>query len=169
RCLLPEHQGTGWIGGTDAQAEGTWRWVTGPEAGTVFWNGQANGSTPNFAFWNTGEPNDLDGEDYAHITAPGVGIPGSWNDLPVNGSDAPYVPQGYIVEYGGMPGDPALQISASTSITIPAIEATIPQSRCGSGTVTLQAVSSGNGVYWYDTPNGGSLLSTGSVFTTQPL
>src|SRR5690606_5132528 len=93
----------------------------------------------------------------------------SWNDLPVNGSGAPYVPQGDIVEYGGMPGYPALKISASTSITIPAIEATIPQSRCGSGTVTLQAVSSGNGVYWYDTPNGGTLLSTGSVFTTQPL
>lgn len=158
--------GTGWIGGTDAQTEGTWRWVTGPEAGTIFWQGAENGSTPNFAFWNTGEPNNLGEEDYAHITAPGVGIPGSWNDLPVNGSSAPYVPQGYIVEYGGMPGDPVLQISASTSITIPAIEGTIPASQCGSGSVILQAVSSGNGVYWYNSPNGGTLLATGSNFTT---
>jgi hypothetical protein len=37
----------------------------------------------NFALWNTAEPNQYNGaqEDYAHITAPGVGITGSWNDL----------------------------------------------------------------------------------------
>jgi hypothetical protein len=73
--------GAGWIGGSDAETEGTWKWVTGPEAGTVFWNGLANGSTPNFAFWNNNEPNQTGDEDYAHITAPGVGIAGSWNDL----------------------------------------------------------------------------------------
>jgi hypothetical protein len=35
-----------------------------------------------FALWNTAEPNQYNGaqEDYAHITAPGVGITGSWND-----------------------------------------------------------------------------------------
>ena len=45
--------GTGWIGGSDRAQEGVWRWVTGPEAGTIFWNGGANGTTPNFAYWNT--------------------------------------------------------------------------------------------------------------------
>lgn len=158
--------GTGWIGGNDAQTEGVWRWVTGPEAGTIFWNGAVNGSTPNFAFWNTGEPNDLNGEDYAHITAPGVGIPGSWNDLPVNGSGNPYVPQGYIVEYGGMPGDPVLQISASTSVTIPKITTTTPASRCGEGFVTLQATAENGTVYWYDSATGGTPLATGSNFIT---
>ncbi len=34
--------GAGWIGGSDAAVEGVWRWVTGPEAGTIFWNGLAN-------------------------------------------------------------------------------------------------------------------------------
>ena len=73
--------GAGWIGGSDEQTEGIWRWMTGPEIGMIFWNGGINGTTPNYANWNNGEPNNAGDEDYAHITAPGVGILGSWNDL----------------------------------------------------------------------------------------
>ena len=110
--------GAGWIGGSDAATEGIWKWVTGPENGTVFWNGNASGSSPNFAFWNTGEPNNSGDENYAHVTDPTIGIPGSWNDLKITGDPpGPYHPKGYIVEYGGMPGDPILNISASTKIT----------------------------------------------------
>ena len=72
--------GAGWIGGSDEETEGEWKWVTGPEAGTVFWNGEVNGSTSNFAFWNNNEPNNLGVEDYAHITDPTIGMPGAWND-----------------------------------------------------------------------------------------
>ena len=109
--------GAGWIGGSDAETEGTWKWVTGPEAGTVFWNGVFNGSTPNFAFWNNNEPNQFGDEDYAHITDPSIGIQGAWNDLPnVGYPSGPYQPKGYIVEYGGTPGDPILNIAASTNI-----------------------------------------------------
>lgn len=107
----------GLIGGSDAKKEGKWKWVTGPENGTIFWNGLSDGSTPNFAFWNTGEPNQMGDEDYAHITAPNVGIRGAWNDLSNTGSTSgDYQPKGYIVEYGGTPGDPALDLSASTRI-----------------------------------------------------
>jgi hypothetical protein len=42
-----------WIAGSDAQQEGVWRWVAGPE------NGQIIRPT----FWARGEPNDLRGED----------------------------------------------------------------------------------------------------------
>lgn len=168
--------GAGWIGGSDAETEGTWKWVTGPEAGTIFWNGLANGTTPNFAYWNNTstnkEPNQSGDEDYAHITAPGVGLPGSWNDLSNTGNLNPgnaYQPKGYIVEYGGMPGDPILQISASTKITIPKITSTTPASRCDSGSLTLQATASDGVMNWYDLPTGGTSLHTGNSFTTTNL
>ncbi len=170
-------RGAGWIGGSDARVEGLWRWVTGPEGlaygglGTVFWYGTGGGSTPNFAFWNTmnNEPNQAGDEDFAHITAPGVGVPGSWNDLSNTGDlnpGSPYQPKGYIVEYGGMPGDPTLQISTSTIITIPQINSTTPNSRCGSGTVTLDATATNGSVYWYTTSIGGSPITSGNTFTT---
>ncbi|WP_350287244.1 T9SS type B sorting domain-containing protein [uncultured Croceitalea sp.] len=162
--------GTGWIGGSDSEFEGVWKWMTGPEAGTVFWNGSFNGSSPNYAFWNTQEPNNLNDEDYAHITAPGVGIPGSWNDLPIAGAaSGDFQPKGYVVEYGGMPGDPVLNLSASTRLTIPKISETISGEICGAGQVTLEAKASMGEVVWFDTAVGETPLFTGDTFVTQPL
>lgn len=113
-------QGVGWIGASDATTEGDWQWVTGPEAGTSFWSGGVGGTELTFAFWNTNEPNNCcGGEDYAHITDPSVTTsPGSWNDLPNGGGSGAYTPQGYVVEYGGTPGDPVLNITGVTTITI---------------------------------------------------
>src|SRR5690606_38707318 len=98
---------------------------------------------PNFAFWNTGEPNQKGEEDYAHITQPGVGIKGSWNDLSNTGdASGDYQPKGYIVEYGGMPGEVPLQIASSTKITIPiATPSSNPSPVCNSGSFTLTATS----------------------------
>ena len=117
--------GFGWIGATDVAVEGEWRWVTGPEAGTQFWSGLAGGTELTYANWNGGEPNNVGsaGEDYAHIAdasvITGTGVIGSWNDLPnVTSASGPYSAQGYVVEYGGMTGDPVLNLTATTTIQI---------------------------------------------------
>ncbi|KAB8330366.1 hypothetical protein SD80_031795 [Scytonema tolypothrichoides VB-61278] len=117
-------QGNGWIGGSDTATEGDWRWVTGPEAGTPFWNGDPNGTSVEgrYSNWGPGEPNDLNNnEDYAHVignSAIGQAVLGKWNDLPNAVESGNYLPQGYIVEYGGLQGDPTLQLTGSVSVNV---------------------------------------------------
>ena len=125
QLLGSQASGAGWIGANDAAVEGQWRWVTGPEGqeasgqGRLFWTGTADGTAVDYANWNNGEPNNSGEEDYAHINAPGTGFDGSWNDLSNAGSGSgEYQPKGYLVEYGGMSGDPVLPtITAVTSLT----------------------------------------------------
>lgn len=115
--------GVGWIGASDEVEEGKWKWVTGPENGTLFWNGNQNGSPVpgQYNFWNNGEPNDTGGnEDFAHINANPNTVPKSWNDLPnaTNPNAQYYRAKGFIVEFGGMPGDPEVKLSASASVQV---------------------------------------------------
>jgi len=75
--------------------EGNWAWMTGPEAGTLFYQGQyPSGSVVNskFANWGVGEPNDLGNEDYAYIRTDG-----KWNDYSAFARVS-----SYVVEYGGV-------------------------------------------------------------------
>ncbi|MDB5438949.1 MAG: hypothetical protein JWM33_1376, partial [Caulobacteraceae bacterium] len=66
-----------WIGASDAATEGTWQWVTGPEAGTTFYVDGA-GVQPGFYTWSAGEPNNAGpgaGEDYGVLW-----FGNAWND-----------------------------------------------------------------------------------------
>lgn len=88
-----------WIGGSDEGQEGTWKWMTGPEAGQIFYNQWPNPWDPPitaYSNWEPGEPNGYGGENDLMI----FGYPsGRWSD---NGSPAyPDWRNGYIVEYSG--------------------------------------------------------------------
>ncbi len=123
-------KGVGWIGASDDPTEGEWRWVTGPEGledngkGKLFWNGgYVSGQYTN---WNSGEPNDSPTadiphqEDYAHITY-FPGDPASsykWNDLPNGGGSGDFVPAGYLIEFGGFPDDPVVELSATLDLQV---------------------------------------------------
>ncbi|NES20793.1 MAG: CHAT domain-containing protein, partial [Symploca sp. SIO3E6] len=81
--------GSAWIGASDAEVEGTWKWETGPEAGTVFWQ---DGNPIGFTNWDMNEPSNNNGvEHYAEF----VQLGNSWNDLANDNSN----PVGYVVEY----------------------------------------------------------------------
>jgi len=146
---------TGWLGASDAALEGDWTWVTGPEAGTVFYRGQGPTGTAlggMYVNWDGSEPNNSGGENYAHFT--GVG---KWNDYANTTTVA-----GYYVEYGGTAGDPLLSISAVKllTITLNPPTATPAQAVCGSGTVAdLQATAPvGSSVRWYTVATSGTVL-----------
>lgn len=118
-------QGQGWIGASDdpsvGASEGQWRWVTGPEAGTLFWQGDQTGSavpgqytnwSPTFQGGDSPEPNNSGGnENFGHLlfTPNNVGNEnGKWNDYANNQT----LIQGYLVEYG-----PAPQLTGTATVT----------------------------------------------------
>ncbi|MBM3403341.1 MAG: T9SS type A sorting domain-containing protein [Bacteroidetes bacterium] len=111
-CQSTASGNNAWIGASDAASEGVWRWVTGPEAGIQFWQGNWTGNPVNgmYSNWNSGEPNNSGGvEHYGHIWNTGT-----WNDY-LGGTNTI---SGYLAEYGGMPGDPAPGIFANGNVTL---------------------------------------------------
>ncbi|MEM9292113.1 MAG: C-type lectin domain-containing protein [Acidobacteriota bacterium] len=125
-------QGYGWMGASDKAQEGIWRWVTGPEGLEEESGGKGrlipNRLNPNseelgsrYKNWASGEPNEVQtvgGEDYAHFYNNGA-----WNDFPndpgkYNESNKSFKDvDGYVVEYGGMPGDQTVAMAASVTLT----------------------------------------------------
>ncbi|PKN58898.1 MAG: hypothetical protein CVU56_03490, partial [Deltaproteobacteria bacterium HGW-Deltaproteobacteria-14] len=112
-------QGQGWMGASDAGSENTWRWVTGPEGledggqGRYFFLQSGGGGSAVGGYyngWASGEPNNWGGdEDYAHFY-----VDGRWNDYKENNFSI----QGYVVEYGGLAGDPLVKLSDARVLTV---------------------------------------------------
>jgi hypothetical protein len=132
--IVERLEGNGWIGASDAEEEGVWRWVTGPEEGQQFWQGLfavAGGMSVDGAYsrWDESgdflEPNNLtfsdpEGEDYAHLAGEepngAEATKGTWNDFPNSSSNI----RGYVVEYGGVDGCvPEFAATGNITITYP--------------------------------------------------
>lgn len=73
----------------------------------------------------------------------------------------------YYVEAvnGTCTSTPRIAVIATVN-TSPIILTTTPGSRCDNGTVTLSATASAGVLNWYNVPTGGSILGTGTSFTT---
>jgi hypothetical protein len=67
-----------WMGGSDLEEEGVWKWSGGPEANLVFWRTnpttEADHGVMGYTLWFSGEPNNMDSENCGQI------FPDGWND-----------------------------------------------------------------------------------------
>jgi len=88
-----------WLGGSDAAAEGVWKWADGPEAGHLL----------SYTNWAGGEPNNANGDEDSLMMYAGSGL---WNDLL---HSYPGFQNGYVVEFNGAqtPLPPAILLFAS--------------------------------------------------------
>ncbi len=144
--------GSAWLGASDSTLEGNWSWVTGPEAGEApfYINGtndsnNGNGGSSSYTSpslniysawttWNSDEPNNYQpGEDYALMASDGT-----WND------DTPTKQYGYVVEYGGLTGQPILQLAGTTTINFTNQISTI----AGGNNITFRNNNTGENAIW---------------------
>ncbi|KAL6455527.1 hypothetical protein MHYP_G00360670 [Metynnis hypsauchen] len=68
--FIVKSMGQGWIGLTDSDTEGTWRWV--------------DSSALNVGFWKSGEPNSKAGDEDCVVTGDGSDRFFTWADYPCN-------------------------------------------------------------------------------------
>lgn len=71
----------------------------------------------------------------------------------------------YVEVSSGICTSTRTAVLATVNVT-PSITATTPNSRCDSGSVTLFASANAGVLQWYDAAVGGTLLGTGTTFTT---
>lgn len=110
--LNDNYSNTTLIGASDAETEGEWYWMDGPEAGTKFFSNNVPVGD-SFVKWDNGEPNNLGDEDYGQLWGEDT-----WNDIASEES--------YLVEFGGMTGDDFsgfqnVSAEATTTLTVPVV------------------------------------------------
>eukprot|EP01125_Pyxidicula_operculata_P021996 TRINITY_DN8821_c0_g1_i1.p1 TRINITY_DN8821_c0_g1~~TRINITY_DN8821_c0_g1_i1.p1 ORF type:complete len:232 (-),score=87.72 TRINITY_DN8821_c0_g1_i1:388-1083(-) len=97
-----------WLGASDNENEGHWKWFNGPSAGTEFWTADtATAVDGQYVNWNQDEPNNAGDEDCATFSST-IG----WNDV-LCGSAGPKL--SLLVEYGSTP---LLVVDSSASSSI---------------------------------------------------
>lgn len=71
----------------------------------------------------------------------------------------------YVGSSSGSCASPRTAVIATIK-PIPTINSTTPASRCGTGTVVLNATASAGTIYWFSQPTGGTAIATSGSFTT---
>ena len=74
----------------------------------------------------------------------------------------------YVETLNGVCSSARTAVIATVNVT-PIITSTTPATRCGNGTVTLQAVASAGTIQWFANATGGTALATGASYTTPSL
>ncbi len=119
-------------------SEGKWYWVTGPEAGTQFFDQstqQAVGGR--FENWAANEPNNSGSAQHHAITNWNVG--GEWDDSNVDGA------QRYLIEFtgGDTTGDSASASATISVASIPTVTSLSPEAGAESGGTFVTVTGSG--------------------------
>ena len=146
-----------WLGGTDGEENGVWRWIGGPTDGLQFWAGASGGvGVGQYANWNPGEPNDYNGWESRLEMYNG----GLWNDQ-LEGSTSRYIIEwedsqilvnGNTTTINGGAGNDTLQGGTGTDIINGGADNDTINGNAGTDTL--------NGDAGNDTINGGDGIDT---------
>jgi uncharacterized repeat protein (TIGR01451 family) len=95
-----------WLGASQIEVRKEWRWVTGPENGVLFYRHpwMISGQYGN---WRNGRPRGDHKRNYMYMQTDGL-----WDD------DYGSSKRGYVIEYGGMEGDPPVILSATIRMNV---------------------------------------------------